>query len=67
MVAGDLETAFPMEVLGAKAEPEEAPYANAAAAVNGKIKSADDLNNNNNSTLLLIIEIRIPGHVTKVL
>jgi len=34
MSAGaDLEAAFPIEVLGAKADPEEAPYANAAAAV----------------------------------
>jgi hypothetical protein len=34
MAIADLEAAFPTEVLGAKAEMEEAPYANAAAAAN---------------------------------
>lgn len=35
MTAGDdLEIAFPTALLGAKAEPEEAPYTTAAAAAN---------------------------------
>jgi hypothetical protein len=34
MVDADLEMAFPTELLGAKAELDEAPHAKAAAAAN---------------------------------